>query len=79
MENTEPFYILLKELFEKGLECRTIETHRPVISVLHDRISNHPRVSALMSGIFNKRPPKPKYTFVWDVEAFRFSKEASRK
>ena len=21
-----------------------------------------------MSGIFNKRPPQPKYSFIWDVE-----------
>ena len=21
-----------------------------------------------MAGIFNNRPPKPKYTFVWDIE-----------
>ena len=27
-----------------------------------------PRVSTLMTGIFNNRPPKPRYTFVWDIE-----------
>ena len=31
-------------------------------------IGKHPRVCALMKGIFNKRPPKPKFTFVWDIE-----------
>ena len=31
-------------------------------------IGNHPTVSVLMSGIFNKRPPQPKYPFIWDVE-----------
>ena len=68
-------YVLdfLAELFEKGLEYRTIGTHKSAISEFHDpieniRIGNHPRVSALMSGIFNKRPPQPKYPFVWDVE-----------
>ena len=30
-------------------------------------IGNHPTVSVLMSGIF-KRPPQPKYPFIWDVE-----------
>ena len=63
----------LAEFFENGLEYRTIGTHRSVISVFHDpigniRIGNHPRVSAPMSGIFNERPPQPKYSFIWDVE-----------
>ena len=30
-------------------------------------IGNHPTVSVLMSGIFNTRPPQPKYPFIWDV------------
>ena len=64
-------YVLdfLAELFEKGLKYGTIGTHRSAISALHDptgniRPSNHPRVSALMSGIFNNRPPKPTYPFI---------------
>ena len=68
-------YILdfLGELFEKRLKYRTIGTHRSAISVLHDPTGNigigsHPRVSALMPGLFNKRPPQPKYPFIWDVE-----------
>ena len=44
-----------------------------MISAFHDpieniRIGNHARVSALMSGIFNKRIPQTKYPFFWDVE-----------
>ena len=31
-------------------------------------IGQHPRVCTLMTGIFNNRPPKPRYTFVWDIE-----------
>ena len=68
-------YVLdfLAELFEKGLEYRTSGTHRSAISAFHDpleiiRVGSHPRVSAFVSGIFNKRPPQPKYHFVWDVE-----------
>ena len=61
------------ELFEKGLKNRTVGTYRSVISVFHDPIENiwvgnHPRISTLMSGIFNKRPPQSKYAFIWDVE-----------
>ena len=80
-------YILdfLAELFEKGLEYRTIGSHRPAISAFHDpigniRVGNHPRVSALMSGIFNKKPPQPKYLFIWDVETvLNFLRKLPRK
>ena len=39
----------------------------------HVHIDNNPneqhhRVCILMTGIFNNRPPKPRYTFVWDIE-----------
>ena len=30
--------------------------------------SKHPRVYALLTGIFIQRPPQTRYTFVWDVE-----------
>ena len=44
-----------------------------MISLLHNtigniRVDNHPRVSALMSDIFDKAPPQPKYPFIWDAE-----------
>ena len=52
-------YVLdfLGELFENRLGYQAIGTHRSAISVFHDLIDNisvrnHPRVSALMSGIF---------------------------
>ena len=43
-----------------------------MISTFHDptgniRVGNHPRVSALMSDVFNKRPLQ-KYRFSCDVE-----------
>ena len=67
-------YILkfLAELFEKRLEYRAIETHKSAISALHDPIGdipvgNHPRVSALISGILNKRPPQQMHSFIWDA------------
>ena len=34
----------------------------------NDPIGHHPRVCTLMAGIFNNRPPKPRYTFVWDIK-----------
>ena len=63
----------LSELYEKGLQQRTIGVHRSAISAYHctvdgTPVGKHPRVSALLAGISNLRPPLPKYGFTWDVE-----------
>lgn len=63
----------LTELFHKGLEYSTISGYRSAISAYHDicdgsSIGKHPRVTALLKGIYNQNPPKPKYSFIWDVE-----------
>ena len=63
----------LAQLYELKYEYSTINCYRSAISAYHDPIGNvpvgqHPQVSALMTGIFNQRPPKPRYSFVWDVE-----------
>ena len=63
----------LSILFEKGLQHRTINSHHSVISAYHNYVDGkpvgkHPRVCALLTGVFNQRPPQPRYTFVCDVE-----------
>ena len=63
----------LSELYEKGLQQRTIGVHRSAIYAYHctvdgTPVGKHPRVSALFAGISNLRPPLPKYGFTWDVE-----------
>ena len=63
----------LAHLFDKGLEYNTIAGYMSAISAYHDpivgvRVGNHPRVSTIITGIFNERCPKPKFCFVWDVE-----------
>ena len=63
----------LAELFNQGLQYNTIAGYRSAISAFHDpidgiRVGSHPKVSTLMTGIFNERCPKPKFCFVWDVE-----------
>ena len=62
----------LAELFDKGLQYNTICTYRSAISAYHNPVEGKPvgqnsRISALMTGVFNLRPPLPRYTFVWDV------------
>ena len=64
-------------LYEKGYECSSINSHRSGISAYHVHIDNnpigqHPRVSTLTSGVFNNCLPKPRYTFVWDIETDNF-------
>ena len=52
-------------LYEKGYGYSSINSHRSAISAYHVDIDNnpieqHPRVSTLITGIFNNRPPKPR-------------------
>ena len=63
----------LSDLFHEGLEYRTIGVHRSAISAYHlpvdgINIGKHPRVSSLMAGISNLRPPRLKYCTIWDVQ-----------
>ena len=63
----------LTDLYKQGLQYRTINNHRSAISAFHEQIQGkpvgeHPRVCALLAGIFNSRPPQPKYCFIWNVQ-----------
>ena len=58
--------LYLSDLYEKGLQHRTINSHRSAISATHLPINNvcigaHPMVSRLMKGIFILRSAVPKY------------------
>ena len=63
----------LSHLFrERGLAYRTINCYRSAISSFHapidgSNVGKHPLVSRFLKGVFNLRPPLPKYTFFWDV------------
>ena len=63
----------LYEQFEMGKQYRTINTLRSAISMTHDevdgtRVGQHPLVSRFLKGVFNCRPPAPRYTTTWDVD-----------
>ena len=70
----------LAHLFDQGYRYNYIAAHRSAISAYHEPIKGilvgkHTRVSSLLTGIFNERPPLPRYSFVWDVEiALKFIK-----
>jgi len=61
------------DLFNQGLQYRTINTYRSAISKNHSLIDNlqvgkHPLVIRHMRAIFNQRTPTSKYQFTWDVD-----------
>ena len=58
--------------FAEGKQYRTINSYRSAISMTHNPIDGvvvgkHPLVTRLMKGIFNRRPPQPRYASTWDV------------
>ena len=61
-------------LFEKRYEYRTIRCHKSANSAFHEYVDGkpvgqNPEVCAVVSGIFNKRPPQFRYIFVCNVES----------
>ena len=63
----------LANTFSDGLEYRSINVLHSATSSTHSRINNslvgqHPHVTKLMKGILNSRPPKPWYSYTWDVK-----------
>ena len=68
------------DLFCKGLEYMTTNSHRRAISMTHLPVDGicvgtHPFISRLMKGIFNLRSPYPRYVQTWDVSvALRYLK-----
>ena len=63
----------LAELFESGLESRTIGVHRSAISAYHlpvegFKVGEHPLIVKVMAGIRNLRPAKSRYHIIWDVQ-----------
>ena len=75
----DPLSAPLKEIleflstqFQLGKQYRTINTIWSVISMTHTdidgvRVGQHPLVSRLLKGVFNSRPPTPRYSHTWDV------------
>ena len=68
----------LSAMFEKGHAYSTINRAKCAIAtIIHippcDSLNKHPLLNKYMTGIFNLRPPKPKPSFIWDVDIlFRY-------
>ena len=62
----------LSELFHNGLGYSAIGTARSAISNYAEpvdgfQLGSHPKITRFIKGIYNLKPPKPKYTHAWDV------------
>ena len=62
----------LTELFEQGKQYSTINTYRSAISstvppLEGTPLGQHKIVCNFMRGVFNRRPPKPRYSATWEV------------
>ena len=71
--SVQHFLDFLTELFDSGLQHRTINVVGSAVSMTHKEvegipIGQHPLVTRLMKGVYNLRPPKPQYTYTWDVD-----------
>ena len=58
-------------MYKKGESYSAINTARSALSVILSQnglsIGNFTSVKRLMKGIFELRPPMPRYTYIWDV------------
>ncbi|XP_060584890.1 uncharacterized protein LOC132740864 isoform X1 [Ruditapes philippinarum] len=62
----------LTELFNKGYSYETLNSARSALSMLcesHEgyNVGSHPLVVRYMTGVYNLRPTRSKYTETWDV------------
>ena len=60
------------ESFERGLQFNTLCRYRSaILSIVHvegiPEVSSNPLLKRLFRGIFNARPPQPRYTHTWDI------------
>lgn len=67
------FLDFLAELYVQGLEHRPINTIRSAVSMTHVQvdgvsIGQHPLVTQLLKGVYNQRPPQPRYSGTWKVD-----------
>ena len=62
----------LTDMFEKGLQYTTISSARSALANVISipgvpSISEHPLVKRFLKGVYNLRPPVPRYSHIWDT------------
>ena len=63
----------LGDLYAQGYQYRSLNSYRSAISSVHDQVDGcpvgqHPLVSRVLKGVFNSRPPLPRYVGTWDIQ-----------
>ena len=64
----------LADLYEEVLEHRTVNSIRSAVSMTQCHvegvpIGQYPLVTRLLKGVYNSRPPRPRYSVTWDVDS----------
>ena len=72
----------LPQHFEEGYQFRSLNAYRSAIGSVHEKIDGvevgkHPLIAHILKGVYNKRPPRPKYNSVWDANS-GVSREGSK-
>ena len=63
----------LASLYGAGYQYSSVNAYRSAISSVHDKVDGvdvgqHPIITRLLKGVYNDRPPLPRYTNTWDVQ-----------
>ena len=63
----------LTKMFQRGLAYSSICSARSALSSIvsiqgYNTLADHPLVKRFIKGIFNRKPPQPRYTYTWDVK-----------
>ena len=66
--------LYLTEYFNSGAAYRSVNVARSAISTSHAKLNGlpvgqKPLVIQLLKGMFNNRPPKPRYSHTWEVSS----------
>ena len=64
----------LAHLHKEGYQSSSLNVFRSAISSVHDKVDGvevgkHPTITRLLKGAFHERPPLPRYSSTWDVNA----------
>ena len=63
----------LASLYGEGYQYNSVNAYRSAISSVHDKVDGvdvgqHPIITRLLKGVYNVRPPLPRYSDTWDVQ-----------
>ena len=63
----------LAELYSAGYQYNSLNSYQSAISSVHEKIDRyntgqHPTIVRLLKGVYNDRPPLPRYSSTWNVQ-----------